>query len=168
MITKLLTFFDVARLDTPRGGHVRACSRARAAGSSSPASAIRCVPRSHRPLECRWHVDPRTGTLAAVWFDPSAKMGTKTSAGSENIPPRRCFRHLAKLRAATPPAAILPRGERLDGRRIRRTTALVAPLSVAPARARDRQDLDVCLARLSHRRRRPHPFPDRGAYGRLS
>jgi hypothetical protein len=91
MTTKLLTFFDVARLGAPTGARVGAYSRARAERFLS-APNIRFVPYLRAPLECRWRIDPLTGTLSAIWLDPSAHTGTKSVSKSEIIDVRRCFR----------------------------------------------------------------------------
>jgi hypothetical protein len=94
MTTKLLTFFDFARLGVPTAVRVRACLRARADASSSLARGIRYIPCLRAPLQCRWQIDPLTGVLVAVWFDPSANTGTKAVAEAEIIDPRRFFRQL--------------------------------------------------------------------------
>jgi hypothetical protein len=89
MTTKLLTFLDVARLGAPAGARVGAYSRARAERFLS-APNIRFVPHLRAPLECRWRIDPLTGTLSAIWLDPSPHTGTKSVSESEIT--RRFFR----------------------------------------------------------------------------
>jgi hypothetical protein len=91
MITKLLIFFDVARPDAPTGARADTHLRARAERSLPPAANIRCVPRLQAPLECKWQINPLTGALVAIWFDPSANTGTKPIAELEIIGPRRCL-----------------------------------------------------------------------------
>jgi hypothetical protein len=94
MTTKLLTFFDIARLGVPAGARFSAYSRTRAEASSSPARGIGYIPRLRAPLECRWQIDPLTGGLVAVWFNPSTNTVTKTVAEAEVIDARRCRRQL--------------------------------------------------------------------------
>ncbi|MGH6853553.1 MAG: hypothetical protein ACREDJ_10260 [Methylocella sp.] len=73
MIIKLPAIFGAAHAGaSARAGAV---TRARAGASYFPAATVRDIPRSNAPLECRWRIDAATGTLSAVWMDPSANTG---------------------------------------------------------------------------------------------
>jgi hypothetical protein len=87
MITKLLAMSGVVRA----GPHARspAFTRAQAGASYFPAANIRYVPRLHAPLECRWRIDPMTGTLSAFWLDPSANTRAVVPVEQEPIDARR-------------------------------------------------------------------------------
>lgn len=93
MFTRLLTFFEPMRpLSSARA---RGYSHGRIEGSFPAAAQLRCVPRLEASLQCRWQIDPRTGALRTLWFDPSAKSGTKSGTETENTVPRRWF-HLSR------------------------------------------------------------------------
>lgn len=81
MIPKLLAFSDVMRKGAATGARDGAFARTNGGRSTSPAAAIQCVPRLRKPLECRWRIDPKTGALSAVWFDPtnSAAQGSSSA-----------------------------------------------------------------------------------------
>jgi len=71
MIPKLLAFSDVMR---KRGRDGRPRRRL----CSNQWRTLYVSRRSHpmrsplrKPLECRWRIDPKTGALSAVWFDPT-------------------------------------------------------------------------------------------------
>ena len=68
MFTKFLFMSGAAHAPVRAGRH----TRARVGASYFPAANIRCVPRLHAPLECRWRLDAATGTLSSFWMNLSA------------------------------------------------------------------------------------------------
>ena len=102
MTAKLLFLFEFA--------HAFAATRVRAKGYSRNAAgeptslapaAAKHIPQLRPRLECRWHRDPATGALRAVWQRPRADRGANPSG--EDIADGR-------VRLRPPPAAASGRG----------------------------------------------------------
>jgi hypothetical protein len=91
MTTKLLNFYDFARVAAAPFARANECSRGAAGASLSPAADTRHIPRLRAPVECRWQIDPATGALQARWVDPSADRGADASV-DDNIEPWPCRR----------------------------------------------------------------------------
>jgi hypothetical protein len=87
MFTKFLFTSGAAHAPVRVGRH----TRARVGASYFPAANIRCVPRLHAPLECRWRIDPMTGALSAFWLDPSPNNRAVAPVEQEPVDARRWF-----------------------------------------------------------------------------
>ena len=77
MITKLLFIPGISRAAATNGSAERVVFPRAVVSRGAKESAARAAPR-HSPrlrprLECRWHVDPVTGTLSATWLESSAE-----------------------------------------------------------------------------------------------
>ena len=104
MFIKLLTISGVTRAGPP--GRPAAVTRTPARTSYIRAANIRCVPRLHAPLECRWRIDPMTGALSAFWLDQSTNTRAVAPVEQEPIDARRWFSRSRQARAAAPPRGL--------------------------------------------------------------
>ncbi len=91
MTTKLLNFYDFARAAAAPFARATECSRGAAGASFSRAADTRHIPHLRSPLECRWQIDPVTGTLQAHWLDPFVDAGAGVSL-DDIIDARLCRR----------------------------------------------------------------------------